>query len=91
MVRVLNITNNSHKSLINNLKYMSVGEIILIIVLSYVGIGFGVTLANALDDEDYPIGKGCVWPLYFIVEATKAVSALIQEFKEVRDELKNSK
>ena len=70
---------------------MSVGEIILIIVLSYVGIGFGVTLANALDDEDYPIGKGCVWPLYLVVEATKAVADLIQEFKEVKEEFNSKK
>ena len=66
-------------------------EITLIVVLSYVGIGFGVAIANGCEGEDYPVGKGCVWPLYLIVEATKAVSELIQEFKEVRDELKNSK
>jgi hypothetical protein len=66
-------------------------EIVLIVIACYVGIGFGVAIANGCEDEDYPVGKGCVWPLYLIVEATKAVSSLIQEFKEVRDELKNSK
>lgn len=70
---------------------MSVGEIILIIVLSYVGIGFGVTLANALDDEDHPIGKGCIWPLYLIVEATKAASELMQDFKEAKDNFNSEK
>lgn len=70
---------------------MTVEEIILSIVLSYVVIGFGVAVVSGCEDEDHPVGKGCVWPLYLIVEATKAVSELIQEFKEVRDELKNSK
>ena len=70
---------------------MTGGEILLIVVLSYVGIGFGVAIANGCEDEDHPVGKGCVWPLYLVVEATKAVSELIQEFKEVRDELKHSK
>lgn len=66
-------------------------DITLIIAACYVGVGFGVALSCGLDDKDYPVGKGCVWPLYLVVEATKAVSELIQEFKEVRDELKNSK
>jgi hypothetical protein len=66
-------------------------EIVLIVVLSYVGIGFGVAIANGCEGEDYPVGKGCVWPLYLVVEATKAVSDLIQEFKEACDEMKNSK
>ena len=66
-------------------------DIILIIAVCYVGIGFGVAIASGCEDEDHPVGKGCVWPLYLVVEATKAVSELIQEFKEVRDELKNSK
>lgn len=65
--------------------------IVSIVIVSYVGIGFGVVMASVCDDEDHPIGKGCVWPLYLVVEATKAVADLIQEFKEVRDELKNSK
>lgn len=63
---------------------MSGLEITLLIIISYVGIGFGVAMANYCDDEDYPIGKGCVWPLYLIVEATKATSELIQEFKEAK-------
>lgn len=66
-------------------------EITLIVIACYVGIGFGVALYCGLDDDDHPVGKGCVWPLYLVVEATKAVSELTQEFKEVRDELKNSK
>jgi hypothetical protein len=66
-------------------------EIALIVVLSYVGIGFGVAMVSSYEYEDYPLGKGCVWPLYLIVEATKAVSDLIQEFKEACDEMKNSK
>lgn len=70
---------------------MSGGEIIFIVVLSYVGIGFGVAIATGCEGEDYPVGKGCVWPLYLIVEVTKAVSDLIQEFKEVYNEMKNSK
>ena len=65
--------------------------IVSIVIVSYVGIGFGVAMASGCDDEDYPVGKGCVWPLYLVVEATKAVSELIQEFKEVRNEMKNSK
>ena len=64
---------------------MSGLEITLIIIASYVGIG------NGCEGEDYPVGKGCVWPLYLVVEATKAIANLIQEFKEVRDEMKNSK
>lgn len=64
-------------------------EITLIIAVCYIGIGFVVVLA--CNDEDHSVGKGCVWPLYLIVEATKAVSDLIQEFKEVYNELKNSK
>jgi hypothetical protein len=70
---------------------MSGGEITLIVILSYVGIGFCVTIANVCEDEDHSVGKGCVWPLYFIVEAAKAVSELIQEFKKVWNEIKNSK
>ena len=70
---------------------MSGLEIILIVIVNYVGIGFGVAMVSSYEDEDYPIGKGCVWPLYLVVEATKAVSALVQEFKEVRNEMKNSK
>lgn len=66
-------------------------EIVLIVIACYVGIGFGVAIANGCEDEDHPVGKGCVWPLYLVVEATKAISELIKEFKEVRDELKNSK
>ena len=70
---------------------MSGLEIVLIIIASYVGIGFGVAIVSGCEDEDYPVGKGCVWPLYLVVEATKAIANLIQEFKEVRDEMKNSK
>lgn len=66
-------------------------EIILLIIAIYVGIGFGVAIATGCEDEDHPVGTGCVWPLYLVVEATKAISELIKEFKEVRDELKNSK
>lgn len=65
-------------------------EIISIVIVSYAGIGFGVAMASSYDDEDYPLGKGCVWPLYLVVEATKAVSALIREFKEVKEQF-NSK
>ena len=70
---------------------MTVLEIALIVVISYVGIGFGVAIANGCEGEDYPVGKGCVWPLYLIVEATKAVSELIQEFKEVKEEFNSKK
>lgn len=66
-------------------------EITLIVIASYVGIGFGVAIAIGCEDEDHPVGKGCVWPLYLVVEATKAASNLIQEFKEVCDDFKNSK
>jgi hypothetical protein len=66
-------------------------EIVLIIIASYVGIGFGVAIVSGCEDEDYPVGKGCVWPLYLIVEATKAVSDLVQEFKEVKEEFNSKK
>lgn len=66
-------------------------EIILIIAVCYVGVGFGVAMASGCEDEDHPVGKGCVWPLYLIVEATKAVSDLIQEFKEVKEEFNSKK
>ena len=65
--------------------------IVSIVIVSYVGIGFGVAMVSSYEDEDYPIGKGCVWPLYLVVEATKAVSDLMQEFKEACNEMKNSK
>lgn len=69
---------------------MEVLEITLLIITSYVAIGFGVAMASVCDDEDHPIGKGCVWPLYLIVEATKATSELVQEFKEAKKKF-NSK
>ena len=75
----------------NNVKHMSGLEITILVIVCYVGVGFGVAIASGCEDEDHPVGKGCVWPLYLIVEATKAVSELIQEYKEDRDELKNSK
>ena len=70
---------------------MSGLEILLIIVLSYVGIGFGVAIASGCEGEDYPVGKGCVWPLYLVVEATKAISDLVQELKEVKEEFNSKK
>ena len=70
---------------------MSGLEITLIVVLSYVGVGFGVAIASGCEGEDYPVGKGCVWPLYLVVEATKAVSDLIQELKEVKEEFNSKK
>lgn len=66
-------------------------EIVLIVITIYVGIGFGVAIAIGCEDEDYPVGKGCVWPLYLVVEVTKAVADLIQEFKKVWNEMQNSK
>ena len=70
---------------------MSGLEITLIVVLRYVGVGFGVAIASGCEGEDYPVGKGCVWPLYLVVEATKAVSDLIQELKEVKEEFNSKK
>ena len=70
---------------------MSGLEITLIVVLSDVGVGFGVAIASGCEGEDYPVGKGCVWPLYLVVEATKAVSDLIQELKEVKEEFNSKK
>lgn len=66
-------------------------EITILVIVCYIGVGFGVAIACGCDDDDHPVGKGCVWPLYLIVEATKAVSELIQEFKEVKEEFNSKK
>lgn len=66
-------------------------EIIILVIVCYIGVGFGVAIASGCEDEDHPVGKGCVWPLYLIVEATKAVSELVQEFKEVKEEFNSKK